>query len=248
MAQTRTRGPHRSARTAVVWEALTTELARRDNRQLLVVDVGGGTGGFAVPLAEAGHRVTVVDSSPDALASLVRRAADAGVGESVTAVQGDGERLTELVPAGGVDLVLCHSLLEIVDSPARVLAAVAGALRPDGAASVLVANRVAAVLGRAMTGHLDAAAAVCADPSGRAGPGDTLRRRFGVGEITDLLTAAGLAVAQIHGVRVLADLITASIAEADPETLLALEHQLSTEPPYRDIAAQLHVLARRPVP
>ena len=39
--------------------------------QLDVLDAGGGTGGFAVPLAELGHRVTVVDASPDSLLSLI---------------------------------------------------------------------------------------------------------------------------------------------------------------------------------
>ena len=42
-----------------------------------VLDIGGGTGGFAVRVAELGHRVPVVDPSPDALASLDRRAREA---------------------------------------------------------------------------------------------------------------------------------------------------------------------------
>ncbi|MBA3523261.1 MAG: hypothetical protein H0T85_01645, partial [Geodermatophilaceae bacterium] len=40
-----------SPRTAVVWAVLDGEL-RRAGRALSVVDVGGGTGGFAVPLAQ----------------------------------------------------------------------------------------------------------------------------------------------------------------------------------------------------
>jgi ubiquinone/menaquinone biosynthesis C-methylase UbiE len=190
----------------VVWRALSAELARQGGPPVAVVDVGGGSGGFAVPLAEAGHRVTVVDPSPDALAALTRRAAEAGVADRVTAVQGDGDRLAELVPASSAGLVLCHSLLELVDDPAVVLRAVAATLRPGGAASVLVANQAAAVLARAMAGQL----------------------------------------AAVHGVRVLADLIPAAVAEADPAGLLALEARLSDRSPYRDIAAQLHLLARRP--
>jgi SAM-dependent methyltransferase len=228
----------------VVWDVLAAELARQGGRVLTVVDVGGGTGGFAVPLARAGHRVTVVDPSPDALAALERRAAEAGVPDRITGVQGDGDRLADLVPAGTADLVLCHSLLEVVDDPAEVLRAVAAALRPGGAASVLVANQAAAVLSRAMGGHLDAAAALLADPAGRAGPADTLRRRFDAATVAALLTGAGLTVEEIHGVRVLADLVPATVAEADPGTLLTLETRLSGRPPYRDLAAQLHLFAR----
>lgn len=233
-------------RTAVVWQVLSAELARQGGRPLMVVDAGGGTGGFAVPLAEAGHQVTVVDASPDALAALARRAAEAGVSDRIRPVQGDGDRLADLVPAGSADLVLCHSLLEVVDDPAGVVRAVAEILRPGGAASVLVANQVAAVLARAMAGHLDAAAAVLADPAGRAGPADTRRHRFPPGAAAALLTDAGLEVEEVHGVRVLADLVPAAVAEADPAALLDLETRLSTLPPYRDIAAQLHLFARRP--
>lgn len=226
-----------SPRTAVVWEVLTAELDRQAGRALAVVDVGGGTGGFAVPLARAGHRVTVVDPSPDALAALTRRAADAGVPDRVTAVQGDGDRLAELVPAGTADLVLCHSLLEVVDDPAEVLRSVAAVLRPGGAASVLVANRAATLLSRAMAGHLGAALALLSEPD--------LPRRFDAATVAALLTGAGLMPEEIHGVRVLADLVPAAVAEADPATLLELETRLSRKPPYRDIAAQLHLFARR---
>jgi ubiquinone/menaquinone biosynthesis C-methylase UbiE len=250
--------PQSSLRTAVVWRALSDELARQGGPPVPVVDVGGGSGGFAVPLAEAGHRVTVVDPSPDALAALTRRAAEAGVADRITAVQGDGDRLAELVPAGSAGLVLCHSLLELVDDPAGVLRAVVATLRPGGAASVLVANQAAAVLARAMAGQLAAASALlpestAAPPAGStagatsaAGVAEPPRRTFDAATVAALLTGAGFTLAAVHGVRVLADLIPATVAEADPAGLLALEARLSDRPPYRDIAAQLHLLARRP--
>jgi len=212
---------------------------------MAVVDVGGGTGGFSVPLARDGHRVTVVDASPDALAALTRRAIEAGVADRVTAVQGDGDRLAELVPAGSADLVLCHSVLEVVDEPMGVLRAVAATLRPGGAASILVANRAAAVLARAARGHLASALSLLDDPHGRVDPRDTLRRRFDLATLAAMITGAGLAVEEIHGVRVLADLVPAPVGESDPATLLELETRLASQPPYRDIAAQLHVFARR---
>ena len=217
-ASTRTARPLVTARTAAVWAVLRRELDRHAGRELTVLDVGGGTGGFAVPLAEAGHRVTVVDASPDALAALTRRAADAGVADRVRAVQGDGDALAGLVAPGSVDLILCHAVLEVVDDPAGVVAAIATALRPGGAVSLLVAGRAAAVLGRAINGHLGAASALLTDPDGRAGaaghPAPPLRR----GDRRRRCSApAGLAVEEIHGVRVLADLLPAAVVEADPQ-------------------------------
>ena len=236
--QSRLAGP----RTAVIWAVLRAELAAQGGRSLSVVDVGGGTGGFAVPLAEAGHTVTVVDPSPDALAALLRRAADAGVGERVFGLQGDADSLADLVPAGKADLVLCHAVLEVVDDPRGVSRALAGVLREGGAASVLVANRAAAVLSRAIAGQFRLAGELL---TGDEAPGSKLGRRFDTAEVTALLEAGGLAVEQVHGVRVVADLVPGVIADADPESLVAFELASSTEAPYRDFATQLHLLARR---
>ncbi|GAA0567166.1 methyltransferase [Paractinoplanes ferrugineus] len=245
-ASTRTTRPLVTARTAAVWAVLRRELERHDGRELTVVDVGGGTGGFAVPLAQSGHRVTVVDASPDALAALTRRAADAGVAERVRAVQGDGDALAGLVEPGSADLILCHSVLEVVDQPADVIAAVTAALRPGGAVSVLVASRAAAVLGRAVNGHLRSAFALADDPEGHAGARDTLRRRYDAETAGALLRSVGLEVEETHGVRVLTDLLPASVVEEDPQALLDLELALAARPPFRDIASQLHLFARRP--
>ena len=238
----------------MVWSVITTELAT-DERCLdaagpgRIVDLGGGTGGFAVPLAQAGHDVTVIDPSPNALAGLTRRAVDAGVADRVTAVQGDTDTLTELVEADSVRLVLCHNVLEMVDSPAGAIGAIAAVLAPGGAVSLLVANRAGAVLSRALGGHLAAATAMLADPDGRSGPRDTLLRRFDPDGIQRLLTDAGLTAEQRHGVQVVTDLMTTG---PDTESGAAravrdFEELAAGVSPYRDVAADLHVLARRPM-
>ncbi len=243
-------GPASSARTAVVWEVLSAVLAEsdRDGRGLDVVDAGGGSGGFAVPLAEAGHRVTVVDPSPDSLAALQRRAAERGVSARVVGLQGDLSDLPGLVAVGSTDLVLCHSVLEVVEDPVEALAAVAGALRAGGRLSLLVANRAAVVLARAVAGRPDEAAHALTDPAGRWGPADGVQRRFDVEELTGLVRTAGLQLEQVHGVRVVADLVPSAVLDTEPgaaASLLALERALSDRPPFRDVATQLHVLARR---
>ena len=243
-------GPASSARTAVVWEVLSTVLAEADpdGRGLDVVDAGGGTGGFAVPLAEAGHRVTVVDPSPDSLAALQRRAAERGLADRVVAVQGDLDDLHTQLPAGGTDLLLCHSVLEVVDDPAASLATAVTVLRPGGRLSLLAAGRDGAVLARAVAGHPDEAAHVLTDPAGRWGPVDGTPRRWSSDDLHALVAGAGLQVEQVHGVRVVADLVPSAVLDLEPgaaAALLSLERALSTRPPFRDLATQLHVLARR---
>jgi SAM-dependent methyltransferase len=229
-----------SARTAVVWEALGPVL---EPAGLDVLDVGGGTGGFAVRLAELGHRVTVVDPSPDALAALSRRAREVGV--DVVGLQGDLSDLAGLV-AGDLDVVLCHGVLEVVDDPAAALATIRDVLRPGGTLSLLVAQRHAAVIARAMAGHFPQALALLTDPTatvtGRTG------HRFTADEATALLADAGFDVGSVHGVRVFADLVPGSLLDLEPgatAALLELERAVAGRAEYLPLATQLHVVATR---
>jgi SAM-dependent methyltransferase len=233
-----------------VWDVLRAALDQRaaasGRPELDVVDAGGGTGGFAVPLAELGHRVTVVDPSPDALAALERRAAESGV--AVRGVQGDADDLLGLVGADSADLVLCHSVLEYVDRPAATMASLAAAVRPGGAVSVLAAGQLAAVLHRALAGRFDDSRRILSDPAGRWGDRDPMPRRFTREALARLAEEAGLRVAEIHGIRIFADLVAGSVIDAEHDTaeaLIALESAASTHPALSDLAAQLHVLAYR---
>ena len=244
---------HLAPRTAVVWSVLLAELDRRREAggatRLAALDVGGGSGVFAVPLAELGLDVTVVDTSVDALATLERRAGEADVDTSVHAVQGDADRLSDVVAAGSYDLVLCHSVLEVVDDADATMATIAEALRPGGCASLLVANRAATVLARALGGHLAESLRALTDPSGRWSDGDGVRRRFDTEALGLLASTAGLTVERLHGVRVVADLVPGTLLDGVPgaaEQLHELELTAAALPPYRDIATQLHALARRP--
>jgi SAM-dependent methyltransferase len=243
-----------SAPTAVdvVTRALRDELVGARGRRggaPRVLDVGGGSGTWAVPLAGEGCEVTVVDSSANALAVLRSRARDAGVADRVRAVQGDVDALADIADGdGGADLVLGHGLLEYVDDPAVAVRALAGATTPGGAVSVLVAGRWAAVLGRVVAGRVAEARRLVSDPAGRWGAGDPLLRRMDTDEVRALLERdAGLVVEQVRGHRVLADLVPeAPDGGSGGADLAALEELAGDTPPLRDLASRIHVLARRP--
>ncbi|MFC7340678.1 class I SAM-dependent methyltransferase [Saccharopolyspora griseoalba] len=239
-------------RSDAVHQVLETEIAdagrRHGDRPVRVLDVGGGSGVWAVPLASAGCHVTVVDPSPDALATLRRRAADAGVADRVTALQGDTEALAVLSPEGGADLVLGHGVLEYVDDVPAAASALAAATAPGGAVSVLVANRYAAVLAWAVAGRLGEALDVLRDPQGDLGSADPLQRRFDTAELDRVLAAAGLTVERVQGQGVLTDLVPGSVLDNNPraaEVMAEIEQEAAGRAPLRDIATRLHALARK---
>lgn len=245
------RAQRNPARTAVLWEGIRSAFGALPDSpgEVRILDVGGGTGGFAVPLAELGYSLTVVDPSPDSLAALERRAAEAGVADRVIAKQGDASDVVSLLGTESVAAVLCHSVLEVVDDPATALQGLVEVMQPGGIASVLVANRVAATLARVASGRLAEAHEMLVSEAGVGGAGDPLRRRFSADGIHALLASAGLRPTSVHGVRIFADSAPAALLEGDVEAaeeLVALERAVATDPAYLPVATSLHVLAEKP--
>ena len=241
------------ARSSLVWDVLRDVVAARvaetGRPALDIVDVGGGTGGLAVQFAALGHSVTVVDPSPDALAAAQRRAAEAGA--RLTAVQGEAASPDSVAGPKAADLVICHNVLEYVDSPADAMTAIAAVLRPAATVSVIAANAVAAVLHQALAGRftearqlLSASERTSELPEGR----DGAPRRFTLPALTALLEGAGLRAGQAHGLRIFGGLVPGALLDGDAgaaEALRALEEAAAAAPPLRDIASQLHVLGHR---
>ena len=211
-----------------------------------VLDIGGGTGGFAVRVAELGHRVTVVDPSPDALAALGRRARESGVADRVTRPAGRPVRPARGRPAAdSADLVLCHGVLEHVDDPAAALATIAEVLRPGGTLSLLVAQRHAAVVARAMAGQFQQARALLDSPEQPA-----VRPRRPPVHPRGARRAArrGRPRADaVHGVRVFADLVPGALLDLEPgaaEALVELEQAVAERPEYLPLAQRSCTFAR----
>jgi 2-polyprenyl-3-methyl-5-hydroxy-6-metoxy-1,4-benzoquinol methylase len=213
-----------------------------------ILDCGGGSGRLAVPLARLGATVTVVDISVDALATLSRRAAEATVADRIRPVPGDIEGLADVVDSAAFDIALVHGVLDIVDG-AATLAGVRAALRPGGRASVVVTNPAAGVLSKVLAGDLDSALDDLRAWSGSIQSGHHLD----AAAVTSMCLAAGLDVEQVSGVGVFTELIPSgalgavtaaghSVAELAAE----LEARSADQSPFREIAARLHVLARRP--
>jgi SAM-dependent methyltransferase len=239
-------GRRRSTRPRAVAEALlvdrlSAQLAdwqsRRGLSDYAVTDLGGGTGTLAMNLAEAGHRVTVVDPSLDALASLQRRTAERGLGDRLQGIQGDAGNLVELLGEASTDVMICHRTLEVVDDPATALTAMATAVRPGGVLSVVVPQRRAAVISQALQGHIGAALEAIDDPA-----------RFDLDQVLSMINDAGFSVSDIEGIGVLSHHVPAAMIESEPglaDQLYELESRISRDPAFRAIAAWAHIFAVR---
>jgi S-adenosylmethionine-dependent methyltransferase len=206
-----------------------------------VLDVGGGTGGYALALARAGHWVCLLDFSPAMLEIARHKARNLGPEMSArievrcAAVQD----LPRLFSPGRFDLVLCHTLLEYIAEPWEALEAMGGVLRPGGLLSVLTVNRRADPLRRAIAkGDLEGALQALAEEVSPADLFDLPRRTLTTEWVEEALGEVGVDVEARYGVRVLADYLSAKrLDEAEFwDRLLELESAIGTLDPYRPIA------------
>ncbi|MFV0532267.1 MAG: methyltransferase domain-containing protein [Cumulibacter sp.] len=207
------------------------------DRKVRVLDLGGGSGAYAVAIAADGHRVQVLDHSNDALATLARRAESAGVGDRVSGRNVDLDNVREPFEVDSADIVLCHRVLELVGSPQDILSAAAAALPPGGTLSVVAANRPGVALSRIISGRLEEADAIL-DHSvpGPAG------RRFDADELTELLESLDLQVTHVRGVGLLGEL---NPAEAEAAGARELAQRVAADPYLARAAPLLHIVAVR---
>ncbi len=209
--------------------------------EVSVLDCGGGSGTYAVPLASTGYDVTVLDISADALSTLRLRAAEAGVSSRVHAVAGEVERLGELFVGRTFDAVLAHGILDAVDDVPATFAAMVAAVRPGGLISVLVGNPLASVLARALAGE---PAQALTELRGLDTPSDSV----GPDTVDALCSTAGVSLVARHGIGVFSDLVPGAALDSPGarQALAELDAEGADRLPFADLAARIHLLVRRP--
>ena len=115
------------ARVALLKAALPSPSGR-------VLEIGAGSGGIAVPLAEAGHNVTAVEVGFEHLARLRDYAMDRGL--AIPVVQADGRRLP--FAEGTFDVVILASVVHLAAQPGPLLREAERVCADDG--TLLVAG------------------------------------------------------------------------------------------------------------
>jgi SAM-dependent methyltransferase len=113
------------------------ELAERAGGPVL--DLGAGTGRVTLDLAERGHALTALDSDPELLDELARRAEEGGL--EVRCIRGDARSLPETEPFALA--IAPMQFLQIMGGPAergRLLSGVADGLAPGGVFAAAVTD------------------------------------------------------------------------------------------------------------
>jgi len=213
-----------------------------------IVDLGCGQGTQALRLARAGYEVTGVDASPGLLARFERdlAAEPAEVRARVRVEHGLIEDYAERPRVRGAGVVLCHGVLMYAPDPDPVLRAIAGLTASGGLVSLLVRNGDALAMRPGLAGDW----AACERAFGAVGYVNRIGVSARADRLADLsarLAGRGLEVTAWYGVRVFTDNADGD-AEPPPDlaALLDCEERAGRTDPYRQVAALLHLIARRP--
>lgn len=240
--------PWSRLRFLIVAHTLGASIARLGGGTWRILDVGGGDGGDALPLALAGHDVTVLDPSAPMLAKLAEDAAEAGVAARIRGVQGDIDAIAGL-GAQGFDLVLCHFVLQYLDALEEPLAKLLQAVKPGGYVSLIAPNRPGEVLARAARGVDPAAAFALLDAeTNRTLTFDHAVRRIDAETAAETLERAGCALTARFGGRCINDILPDSAPKDDPTffaDLLRLELAVCEREPYLRTGMFWQLVARK---
>lgn len=102
---------------AVTWKYLEPYLPR--DKDALVLDAGGGTGRWSIPIAKKGLNVVLVDISEGMLNVAKTKTVEAGLEEKITVKQGDIAKLE--YPDETFDLILCEHVLFLIEEPLKAI-------------------------------------------------------------------------------------------------------------------------------
>lgn len=232
-------------RTYVVHHQLLQHLPPPPAR---ILDVGGGAGHQAFPLARAGYEVTVLDPSPAMLerGEALLASEPSEVRERLAFVEARGEDAFRATGGRGFDAVCCHGVLMYVERPEPLVASLCECAAPGGLVSIMALDaRTLAVRPALERRWADALAAF--DAAGELGVLGVDTRADTVEGLSALLLEHGVDEVAWYGVWLFSDwLEPGSSRDEDAAAVAPVELEAARRDPYRQLSRVFHLLGRRP--
>lgn len=237
---------------AVTWENIRQFLPKKEGS--LILDVGGGTGRWTLPLAREGYRVVLGDISQGMLNVARDKLNAAGLSDMVDVRRLDVCDMSELAD-NSFDFVLCQGdPLSYVAEPAKAVAECFRVAKPEAFFIPSVDCRFRWVTGLAALGDWTTALEMLESGAGKMvyPAGSFAAHGFTPQELIELLESAGWEVGQVIGKTVLGSLLpNETIAEFvnNPEkfhSLIQLEKHLGAEPSLAGIAGHIEAVCQKP--
>ncbi|MDO6745752.1 methyltransferase domain-containing protein [Gilvimarinus sp. 1_MG-2023] len=206
-----------------------------------ILDAGGGQGQFSLPLAAAGHSLTLCDLSQKMLSKAKIRAAQLGA-EGVRYIHSPIQSLPETVH---YDVILCHAVMEWVVDPQALLQCLWHKIQPGGYVSIIFYNHHALVYKNLLRANYKKV--IAADY--RASRGSlTPINPIEPEQVLGWADSLGAELLCHSGIRVFHDyILDPQSRQQAPDQVIELELSYSRRPPFRDLGRYVHLLLRKPM-
>jgi len=244
-------GPYWALYDAITWANMCQFLPPPGGR---ILDIGGGTGRWAIPLAEMGYMVVLTDISSKMLEVARRKVRERGLGDRILIVKADAQDMPEFEDCS-FDMALAQGdVLSYCQDPLRAAREAFRVLKPGGHFVASLDNKFSLLCGAISEGKFFKARRALRE--GRVEHEDEHGkfsiRCFSPEEARHLLEQAGFEVVRVSGKLVLWPLLSGEgkrRALEEPNFLrlyFRLELELCTEPSLLGAAHHLEVVGRKP--
>jgi S-adenosylmethionine-dependent methyltransferase len=215
---------------------------------LKILDAGGANGYASIPFAQNGCQVVVADYSEAMLTDGQKLMCELGLDKRVSFVLTRLEDLPSVIQDQEFDVIMCHNVLEYVESIPVVLQSILRPLKSQGVISIICKNRYSIAYHQAfLRGDLQAAKAAIGATETKTIFG-CAARALAADEIVRMLESQGCVIQADYGVRCMMDYWGDNESKSEPNTLAQLEElelSLSAEYPYKLLARFFQVIAQK---
>lgn len=221
-------------------ELLLTHLCQNvdlEETELKVLDAGAGTGIMSLELLQRGHKVTVNDISEQAIEDAKCQFGD---DQNVDFIVGP---LQDLPPGKTYDLIICHAVLEWLESPKVALQRILPLLSENGILSLSFFNKHAHRFGNLLYGNFDYVANDMRQKNTvRLNPNNALEPE----EVIRVLHKLNMDVSFSAGIRCFHDyLYDRSKQQSDYHQLMQAELKYGVQEPYKWLGKYFHIIAQK---
>lgn len=227
-------------------QEFSSELFTASQKPLRILDVGAGRAPISIKLAQLGHQVTLVDVSVEMLKHAYADAEQSGVLDRIEFFHGSGQAYSEQAASVGnksFDLILCHAVVEWLQSPQPLMIYLTDLLASGGLLSLSFYNVHGGVFKNLLRTNFKRI-----NRQDFSGSKRSLTPRYPrtISEVFSWFELLPVTRLCHSGIRVFHDYIfNEQDRDREPEELLKWELFYSRESPFRELGRYQHLLYKR---
>lgn len=235
--------PKGRLRIDLAWEDMLMHIPGiQGGSPMTVLDAGGGMGQISLALARLGHDIVLCDISAHMLREAEACFHNENLESRLTLVHGPFQDLSQSYDQA-FDLVLSHAVLEWLADPQASLNDLIPCLKPQGWLSLMFYNVNAMIFQNAIKGNLRKIKAeqFSGDPQSL-----TPNRPLDPESVMAWLSAGGISIEQVTGIRVFFDAMRPSVRkDRSYEDILELERTYCRQEPFALLGKYIHIIGQR---